>query len=369
MSTLKNKLKKLSFFTHYPKEHESITYNNVIEEYPSKEEMWDEWLTSQYDNGELCINDINQKILVSTGGTNKCGVYYTVEQRGSQRAIKLYICDWMPQNITQQQNAYARFGGISTQQQIDFTTIAMIYGTIIPNNTSPPTSGTITVEVPSYQDDVNNIFYTGVTYKVNFTNLTESVQYYDVEYIDDEEDTTSPSVIYQLPTNSTSSLNTINGATLTWDSAGYYTATNNGNATFEAVVLPMTLPSNVRAEVSLQILSSGTNIQPRFGFSVDNTNGYYYGIGLAGDKISIRHYYTTDPIVNSSTLFAATVGTWYNLRVDYNNGVFIGCIYNQNDELLLKITERIDFTPVGISFGMVANNVKINFKDLKIFSL
>lgn len=44
MSSLKNKLKKLSFFTHYPKEHESLTINNVTEEYPSKKEMWEEWL-------------------------------------------------------------------------------------------------------------------------------------------------------------------------------------------------------------------------------------------------------------------------------------------------------------------------------------
>lgn len=44
MSSLKNKLKKLSFFTHYPKKHETLTINNATEEYPSKKEMWEEWL-------------------------------------------------------------------------------------------------------------------------------------------------------------------------------------------------------------------------------------------------------------------------------------------------------------------------------------
>lgn len=43
-SQLKQKFKKLSFFTHYPKEHETLTINNVTEEYPSKKEIWGEWL-------------------------------------------------------------------------------------------------------------------------------------------------------------------------------------------------------------------------------------------------------------------------------------------------------------------------------------
>ena len=46
-SQLKQKLKKLSFFTHYPKKHETLTINNVTEEYPSKKEKWKEWLEKE----------------------------------------------------------------------------------------------------------------------------------------------------------------------------------------------------------------------------------------------------------------------------------------------------------------------------------
>ena len=60
MSSLKDKLKKLSFFTHYPKKHETLTINNNSEEFSSKEEIWGEWFTNDYTNGiwmfnELCV--------------------------------------------------------------------------------------------------------------------------------------------------------------------------------------------------------------------------------------------------------------------------------------------------------------------------
>lgn len=57
MSSLRNKLKKLSFFTHYPKNHESLTINNVTEEYDSKEEMWNEWFGYYYFNGKWYLNE------------------------------------------------------------------------------------------------------------------------------------------------------------------------------------------------------------------------------------------------------------------------------------------------------------------------
>ena len=59
-SQLKQKLKKLSFFTHYPKKHATLTINNVTEEYPSKKEMWVEWL-----------KDRNVLIFTFTGTTLK----------------------------------------------------------------------------------------------------------------------------------------------------------------------------------------------------------------------------------------------------------------------------------------------------------
>ena len=57
MSTLLDKLKKLSFFTHYPRKHESLTIDNVTEEYQSKEEMWDEWFSDYYVNGKWYIGE------------------------------------------------------------------------------------------------------------------------------------------------------------------------------------------------------------------------------------------------------------------------------------------------------------------------
>ena len=58
MSSLKDKLKKLSFFTHYPKKHETLTINNNSEEFSSKEEIWGEWFTNDYTNGIWMFNGL-----------------------------------------------------------------------------------------------------------------------------------------------------------------------------------------------------------------------------------------------------------------------------------------------------------------------
>lgn len=57
MSSLRDKLKKLSFFTHYPKKHETLTINSNTEEFSSKEEMWNEWSSSVYINGKWLLNE------------------------------------------------------------------------------------------------------------------------------------------------------------------------------------------------------------------------------------------------------------------------------------------------------------------------
>lgn len=57
MSSLRDKLKKLSFFTHYPKKHETLTINNNSEEFSSKEEMWEEWFANYYSNGIWSFNE------------------------------------------------------------------------------------------------------------------------------------------------------------------------------------------------------------------------------------------------------------------------------------------------------------------------
>ena len=58
MSSLLNKLKKLSFFTHYPRETETITIDNVTETFPSKKSKWgDEWFSDYYINGNWYIGE------------------------------------------------------------------------------------------------------------------------------------------------------------------------------------------------------------------------------------------------------------------------------------------------------------------------
>lgn len=68
MSSLLNKIKKLLFFTHYPKNHEVTTINNITEEFLGKNEKWNEWFSSYYINGIWYIGE--PCTIVKFTGTN-----------------------------------------------------------------------------------------------------------------------------------------------------------------------------------------------------------------------------------------------------------------------------------------------------------
>ena len=209
MSTLKDKLKKLSFFTHYPKEHESLTINNVTEEYSSKEEKWNIWLNN-YTNGiwylgegyddiidqhYIMHNDVEQKIgarvIVDVGTQSGVSV-----RRYTSR-IKFWGIDEYHENQKAKITCINSAVGEQNWLNVDLeygTTFRNVYQTNYLQTSTIPTSArnfTIIVEIPPYLDEENNIYYTGAKYQSDITNAPVSnksegeatYNFYDVIYL------------------------------------------------------------------------------------------------------------------------------------------------------------------------------------------
>lgn len=191
MSSLKNKLKKLSFFTHYPKKNETLTINNVTEEYPSKKEMWDEWFEDTIYNADI----VNQQKFI--GSTVRFRYSHTTSGSGSRKIYKWYI-DMQYHNVISDSNnfhssqtgkwKYTR-SGESTPYTKVFTLSPSV--TTISTNSYETTSSTApgktkgcdsVITVSPYYDETNNIYYTGVQYTVNALNITTSYKEYNKSF-------------------------------------------------------------------------------------------------------------------------------------------------------------------------------------------
>ena len=190
MSALLNKFKKLSFFSHHPKQHQSININGNTEEYSSKKEVWDTWFNNVYANGVWYMHEfneiINQDKLVQTGGEHKCGITYDTYQMGNNSIFFIYITDWRPKNAdTENQMAITYYNNMSQETILSSNqiTISIPYQTTLGCDEYID-EGTITIEVLPYINSTNKIYYEGVTYNVNYSNLTNlSVQYFDIELL------------------------------------------------------------------------------------------------------------------------------------------------------------------------------------------
>ena len=115
------------------------------------------------------------------------------------------------------------------------------------------------------------------------------------------------------------------------------------------------------------VLNSGSNIQPRFGFATNNSSGYYVGINYTGS--AIRRYDGTDLSLPGNYSSSIGLGSkFYHYKVIYKNNIFTANIYD-NSTLLSTSSMKINFTPTGIAFGMVANSVQLRFKNLVVKQL
>lgn len=377
MSTLKDKLKKLSFFTHYPKEHESIEYNNVIEEYPSKEEKWDEWFNSEYINGKWYLNEytnvVYQSELLPQQVSLKVRRQYVINGNTYYYINSTQISNWLPSSKPSGQKTY---NGVYFTNNGGYYVLAdkiNIYGASGSNDIpSSMLSGTATITINPYYDASTDTYYTGVKYKVTYENLTTSDQSFDIEILDMDENVTSPVLLYESPTNSPSSYTKINSATLSWDTNGYYVATNNGSNTFESVILPISnCPTNLAAEVDINYQNNGSNIQPRFGFLTNSSNGSYYGVRLLHSDNVLDVIQFKDGANSGVYGHAATLNynTWYKLKIIYKNGYFYSLLYDSNGQLNSSVGWEENITPIGVAIGLVANNNKVWFKNLKIYEV
>lgn len=174
-SQLKQKLKKLSFFTHYPKKHTTLTINNVTEEYLSKKEMWKKWLSR---------TTIDQTILKDTSHPHECNIYLL----SLSSRYYLMVRGWEPRNYSSKQTVslqYTRNTGRTSSKSghMDGFTTGGYISFNLQSNTLEDFSGTFYVTIPEYLDEENNIYYTGVKYSVTATSPSTSYKYFTVNYL------------------------------------------------------------------------------------------------------------------------------------------------------------------------------------------
>lgn len=199
MSSLRDKLKRLSFFTHYPRNHETLTIEGDSTDYQSKKEIWDTWsIPSNYMKGAVVFNgDINvydQSTLTHTGGIHGCQLMYsrasTTSNGTKQYYWKIYLYNYQPYTFHSSQYAELEYTNANaTVHKVDKVTIGAtrktIYSTDKKTSTSVPTDakqGSFTLTIYPYYDSANHKFYTGVKYSVSFSSLTTSYKNFTVTY-------------------------------------------------------------------------------------------------------------------------------------------------------------------------------------------
>ena len=142
------------------------------------------------------LDIINQIKLVSTGGSNKCGLDYDKHYVGGTNNKGYYtinLSSWKPEEYHNNQKAIIKFEGdgrsnIKTNQSLN-DSIVVTQSNVLDYYGSIPKyilEGVITVIITPYKDIVNNKYYSGMAYKVKFSGLSSQVSYYDVDFFDDE---------------------------------------------------------------------------------------------------------------------------------------------------------------------------------------
>ena len=178
MSNLLNKLKKLSFFTHYPKKYEIITIDDMIEEYTSKEEMWEEWFANNIRSAKI----VNQKAL-SDASVNMKRTYM---KSGSYYYHYVAITKYRPSVYHPSQTGCMRwyYYKDSSYRSHSISSSSLRNSTLETTGIKKTTTTApdevkycnIQVVIYPYYDTVNNIYYTGVRFKATGSSLTSSAK-------------------------------------------------------------------------------------------------------------------------------------------------------------------------------------------------
>lgn len=152
----------------------------------SKKTFYDDNIRNGYSNGVWSIKPtvIDQRELLSTGGSNKVGLRYYNAGTSSTSSVYTRIYYYVPatRHANQKATVYFKNGSYTKTQTISLTTTYTNAYTTTYQYLSRAKAGTITVTIPEYYDIVNDTYYTGVKYHVTFTSLTSSTVYYEVEY-------------------------------------------------------------------------------------------------------------------------------------------------------------------------------------------
>lgn len=161
----------------------SVTHRNRSE----KLSFWKNEVRSGYSNGKWSINPavVDQKELLSTGGSNKVGLRYYNDGTSTTSTVYTRIYYYIPatRHANQKATVYFENGSYTRTQTISLPTSAYTDAyTTTYQYLSRAKAGTITVTIPEYYDIVNDTYYTGVRYHVTFTDLTSSIEYYEVVY-------------------------------------------------------------------------------------------------------------------------------------------------------------------------------------------
>lgn len=195
MTNIKENLKKLILFTHYPRKNETMVVDNNMINCPSKSEMWDNWELdeSTYENGVFILSDdvtiYDQTVLNSSGGEYGRKIKYIKTTTNNRFTYRFIIYYYYPQHYHNNQIVNFTFedGEGHTINHPPYDLIVetgYVFATIILDGELPAEdkNGSLTVKINPYYDTVNNNYYTGVEYKVEYTNLTESYQSFPIIY-------------------------------------------------------------------------------------------------------------------------------------------------------------------------------------------
>ena len=158
------------------------------EEKPKK---YKEWLTSQYENGTWYLGEYNNVFnQIQEFGEERTYITarYSSEIRGSSRLISLTLGFWKPTSNSFSYNQQVDISyvneTIDKSQSISLQDNGTLYLLSIPSSggTVPDSvkNGLLTVTIHPYIDESTNNYYTGVSYKVNITDLTGSSSNFDI---------------------------------------------------------------------------------------------------------------------------------------------------------------------------------------------
>lgn len=179
--SLLDKLQTLTGITHRTKSEKQLFFENQVK--------------NVYKNGIWYMNEYGtvkdqHELSNAVNGDYQCGLFYNHYTSGNQSRFPVILDSWRPKYYHQSQEAtikqYTSNGSHLTTLTRELSSANPIaYTGTSSSSSSIPTdvkNGIIEIIIPNYYDSTNDIFYTGVNYTVTFSNLTTSVQFFNIKY-------------------------------------------------------------------------------------------------------------------------------------------------------------------------------------------